>query len=126
VDRPQLRIALVRGAVALAAAQVVATALALLTDPETVGAALLATLPLVPGIVGVVVLEALRRPIAARVLYVLWLGGLLALLGTWAQQSDDGIVRMICSLLMPLLSFSGIAAWGVLRRGWPLFPRLLA
>lgn len=116
-----LRVAMTRFAVALAAAQIVGVILAGVVDAETIPAALLATLALVPAIAATVWLEARHRMVLARVAYVGWLAVLLGVMWWWAE--GDPIFEMLRGALLPFWLFTGVSAWGILRRGWPLLRR---
>jgi hypothetical protein len=113
VQGEALRQGIIRVVVALAAAQVVGTVLAASIDPETIPAALLATLALVPGIIATAVLQALHRFVWARVVYIAWLAMLLGVLWWWAE--GDPIFVTVRSMLTPFWLFTGVTAWGILR-----------
>ncbi|HWB76915.1 MAG TPA: hypothetical protein VG755_18235 [Nannocystaceae bacterium] len=116
-----LRYGMIRVVAALAAAQLVATGLAAAVDFETIPAALLATLVLVPGIVATVVLQEQRRGVSARVVYIAWLVVLIGALWWWAE--GDPIFETLRSALTPLWLFTGVVAWGMLRRDLPFLRR---
>jgi hypothetical protein len=124
MESSPLRIGIIRSAVALAVAQVVGVTLAMIGDAETILAAVLATLVHVPGIVATVTLEAYGRVVIARLAYIAWLATLMGGLALWAELDGDGVFRLARNLLVPFWLFTGIAAWGMLRRGWPIVPRL--